>query len=499
MADLTRRGFLGFGAAAAGAMAAMAVGCTPAEEKKEDGAASNEANASSPSVEASSLTGWTGTPAEIAALGGCTMPLEDLNEYRRKYVESQTDYTCEDGTVIPAAYVKARALIHTYGMGCGNTPVDSSFQDSSLLKKFTEDEALAFVEMPWGVAFTPIEFAAKSGRGLDECKEIADKFADGGYLCRFETANGTTYHQIPFFQGVVEYNFTEATEQPGYNVGIAGGDMYVSGAGEVIDVLDGGTSTFYAMPCDKSVVPDSEILPFDDVEKIIKSKNLLAIAPCYCRYTATLKAGVTDAPSFEDFATGQFEDYFSPVFAEAGNVARVETCLMMGTEAEYWMKRGWAREITQEQAIGYMKRSAEDGYILQSSFGKNTETICSCHCTSCGIISFWNAAGGAAATGSAQGFNQISHYRLELDADACAKCGICMNRCPVQAITMDGEDGLPQMNDMCFRCGQCAYVCPQSARKLVQRPEEEILELPQGFLADNNMKAAYRFEHGLIR
>ena len=64
---------------------------------------------------------------------------------------------------------------------------------------------------------------------------------------------------------------------------------------------------------------------------------------------------------------------------------------------------------------------------------------------------------------------------------------------------MDGEGGLPVVNEMCFRCGQCAWVCPVEARKLVARPEEENAPLPLDFLDDDNVKAAYRFEAGLSR
>ncbi|MEG0621003.1 MAG: 4Fe-4S binding protein, partial [Raoultibacter sp.] len=127
-----------------------------------------------------------------------------------------------------------------------------------------------------------------------------------------------------------------------------------------------------------------------------------------------------------------------------------------------------------------------------------SETICSCHADSCMIVSMWNSIGDPSAVGSTQPFGQISHYTLQVELSKCIKCGKCAERCPVHAITMDGEGGSPKVNMMCYRCGQCAYICPQKARTLVKRPDEEILELPRDFLDDANMKAAYRFEHGVI-
>ena len=114
----------------------------------------------------------------------------------------------------------------------------------------------------------------------------------------------------------------------------------------------------------------------------------------------------------------------------------------------------------------------------------------------------WRALGGKEDIEGSKAFSQMTHYNLEVGFDSCLKCGTCAGRCPLTAITMDGEyngeTGYPQVTDLCLRCGQCAYVCPVEARKLVKRPDDEILELPYDVLDAVNQQTAYRFEHELI-
>lgn len=88
----------------------------------------------------------------------------------------KADYTCENGTVIPAAYVKARALIHTYGFGIGNTLNDACFD--WVVNELTEDEAAALVEMPMGKRLSAYEFAAENGRALEECEQLCERIAE---------------------------------------------------------------------------------------------------------------------------------------------------------------------------------------------------------------------------------------------------------------------------------------------------------------------------------
>ena len=368
------------------------------------------------------------------------MPLAELNRRRREYVDAHSEYTCANGTVIPSPFVQMHALIQTYGFGgFGNVEDDRSFD--YLMAIFSEDDAKAYVdEMPWGVTFTAYDMYAKGGRPIEECAELLDRFSREGFLERHSNPNGANYNQIPLVVGILEFQMDKEYDDPEMNIV----EMSIDKVQMVQDFHTAATPVEYTVPCHKSVVADEGILPYDDAEQIIRTKDKFAIAPCYCRYTRMIAAG-EKPPSFEEFATGELEDYFSPMFNQ-----RMETCLLFGDAAD-----------------------------------------------SCKLFLQWNAFQDPAKTAASPAFQQVSHYDLVVDLDKCIQCGACVERCPLHAIEM-GEDGYPVVNEMCFRCGQCGYVCPAEARKLTARPEELNCPLPKTLLDDHNLKAAYRFEHGLL-
>ena len=492
--DVSRRGFVGaaMGAAAMGAMGAamahadeVAISSLGGDSSIEGEKPLCEFTPGGGTFAEGRVEDWAGTPPEIEARGGSTMPLAELNRRRRLYVDAAEDFVKEDGTIIPAWAVKVRRVVNMYGMGMANTPADTSYD--YIMQLFDERECTCYAyHMPYGQLFTAGDVVGRSNYlyTFEEATEICEHFASEGFLRRTVHDSGVMYNHVPWLQGVSEYELHEMLTD--FDNWVIADSM--AGTFHKLSYGYGASPYFYAMPCDKSVV-EGDIYPYDDYELACMSANKFSLTPCWCR---TLGA-VLEGAEIPELLSPDWEGKMSPVCGH-----RMETCLSFGDEAEYWIHMGFGKEITKEQAMEYLHRSRDDGFILQHIFAKDMGTVCSCHGDCCGIVGEWRALGGAKDVENARAFQQISHYTLKVDFDKCVKCGTCAARCPLEAITMDGPDGQPQVTDMCFRCGQCAYVCPMEARKLVPRPEDEFCEVPYELIADFNAKAAFRFEHGMI-
>lgn len=50
-----------------------------------------------------------------------------------------------------------------------------------------------------------------------------------------------------------------------------------------------------------------------------------------------------------------------------------------------------------------------------------------------------------------------------VDRNECTGCGLCVDECPAEAITLD-EEGISVIDaDECTECGACVDVCPSVA------------------------------------
>ena len=200
------------------------------------------------------------------------------------------------------------------------------------------------------------------------------------------------------------------------------------------------TKPFRYIPVRESIGSDiGAVYPYHMMEYVIKQARVIAVAHCPCRMTAYLRGRGCEHPS--------------------------EVCMKFDDLAEYVIERQLARKITREEALGIIKESEEAGLVhfVDNAIGdiKHTCNCCGCACWSVGSIKRRKIP---------RDTIMATYFTRGTDKDACTGCGECVEACPVDAITMEGD--FPAVDEeWCIGCGLCVAKCPTSGAQLRLRPD----------------------------
>ncbi len=181
------------------------------------------------------------------------------------------------------------------------------------------------------------------------------------------------------------------------------------------------------------------IVPSKTVEEIIDKYDDIAVGHCFCRnYTKVLgRACATGAPT--------------------------EVCFTFGKSARHTIGQGFARKVTKEEAKKIMRQVEEAGLVHKafhngSNIEKEENSICNCCKDCCDTFTLWR-------NGASPMINSTMYLSV-IDTATCTGCGICVERCPVDAIAL-GDDGVAVREEKyCIGCGVCARFCPADAISL---------------------------------
>jgi ferredoxin len=181
---------------------------------------------------------------------------------------------------------------------------------------------------------------------------------------------------------------------------------------------------------------EETVLPSQSVEEIIAKFDDIAVGYCFCRQRRSLlgEPCSTNAPTLN--------------------------CFTFGKSARHTAAQGFARMVSREEALRIMQEAEEAGLVHKAFHPHSREdspetSICNCCKDCCDTLELWRS-------GTLPLINSTYHLAV-IDPEACSGCGICVERCPTDAISQNGDGTAIRDEDACFGCGVCARFCPEGA------------------------------------
>lgn len=222
-----------------------------------------------------------------------------------------------------------------------------------------------------------------------------------------------------------------------------------------------------SIPIQKTIEDMRQILPFEDIIQVIDNYEYYTVSFCPCRQRHKLD------PDYQDSA---YPD---------------ETCLHFDELGRHIVRNGLGREITREETLEILKKSADAGLVHGvSNQEEKPDTICNCDPIYCTMFRPYHLLG------HSRSMNR-SNYRVKVTPDTCKACGLCVKRCPMDAIRLKvSGEATSKFNktvtvdtEICIGCGVCVHKCPSGSitlerREEITRPPKTGRDWNQMFVAD---------------
>ncbi len=205
------------------------------------------------------------------------------------------------------------------------------------------------------------------------------------------------------------------------------------------------------IPVRESIPLQTEAMPYEIAEEIVRSRTTIAVANCICRQEMQI--------------------------AGQGCTKPHETCMTFGGAAEHYVRTGRGRRVSQDEALTILALADQAGLVLQPGNAKRPAFICACCGCCCGIL--------RNVKKHPQPANIVSSpYMAVHTVEICSGCGTCVERCQMDAITL--PNGTAELNQArCIGCGLCVSTCETGALTLERKPENEQRPIPKNVVTAN--------------
>ncbi len=330
--------------------------------------------------------------------------------------------------------------------------------------RYTHDEAALLTGMPF-MPKTLTELSDLTKTSVDVLRPKLDTLASKGLVYKQVKENRERYYLNDIFFIYRTFGWPGRRDEYDLRVGPFQHKYLTSGLMSTWqNVKEKGLRV---LPVEVTIEDKSGVLPYEEVFKILDKVEYFTVSHCPCRHANNLDP---------DSTASQYP---------------TEVCLHFDKLGHYIVENGMGREITRQETEEILKRCAELGLIHGiSNQQEKPDTICNCDRDCCIWFLALNKYGHA-------GSLTPSNFRVTVNQSTCTGCGLCVKRCPMEALHLQDEpsvkgrktavtskDGrqreltnkagqVAELNpERCIGCGVCAYKCPSQSLTLARNQVE---------------------------
>jgi len=327
-------------------------------------------------------------------------------------------------------YVKLRERLDELAVGF---PATEKGLEMRILKRlFTEEDATLFIQLS-PLLENPKAVAKRLDRDPDELSEKLETMAKKGLLFRLRRGKKVRYAAVPYVVGIFEFQINSMKG----DLAKDSDDYFEEAFGHAIQSFK--TPVLRSIPIKSELVAEWPVAPYEDVLEIVKSQKTISVMPCICRTMTGALDKACDKP--------------------------LEACIAFGSHADYYVENKMGRYIDADEALSILKKNEEAGLVLQPFNSQKIGGMCSCCGCCCGVLRSLKKQPKPAEAVK-------SNYYAEVNADDCSVCETCLDRCQIEAITVDDMAAVVNL-DRCIGCGLCVTTCPSDAIRLLKKPDTE--------------------------
>ena len=315
---------------------------------------------------------------------------------------------------------------------------DSQVEIRILQKIFSPEEAALGSQLS-GSPEPVDEIAGRVGLPVGEVSKRLFKLVRRGMVWLEKQDGKACFRLAPFVVGIYEANAELMDHELAHLIE----DYFANGGAD--GIMKPQPALQRVVPA-RGAIKSEWVLPYDDVRAILMEAKTFNVIDCICRTQQALIGHKCDFP--------------------------LKMCLNFSA----YKRPPRAGDISQAEALALLERSEEVGLVhTVSNVMKGVGYVCNCCGCCCGIlrgITDWGIGNSVA----------YANYYAVIEAEFCANCGNCIERCQVHAIS--AGDGVSVVDlQRCIGCGLCVTGCPNDVARLVRKVDAELVHPPEDFAA----------------